>query len=971
MYQRSNEDAQVINVTAEVAGEPPSYILTGLDASANYTVKVRAYTSVGPGPYSEPLEQITKEGLPGAPVNLNISGRALYDLTIDWDIPYEPKGKIIKYELQYRAVAKPYLRKLTVEDAIIVTINNPKESNSYKIANLEPSTIYEIQVSAYTSAGQGESAIINGTTALFTELEPVDVNHVATPTRKETTAEIILPALTQKYATGYRIRIKSLQSKRKRVVSRMGGYEENPDDYITAELDKEENERPFTIGDGKTYGGYLNAPLDKDKKYEMYINTLSKVGGETQEVSSEPIPLDGERSNTALIVILIVLIIAAILLLAGIIWYKRRDMKKLKDDLLQGKKGRERDVAAMPNKAVEIEMNPSESLDNLANQDCNQTSPKGRHSLNKKSLKKMQKGVQVADLATYVTKKKTKDNFVTEYEMLPQGQLYSWDIASKPENKTKNRYGNIIPYDESRVVLPVINDNPHSDYINASYIDGYQHPNKYIACHGPNKASVLDFWRMVWLENCGKIVMLTNLSEGGKKKCEKYWPDDAMKYGELKVVCTNTNVYPTCTIQTFALNKMDDEASVKHVRHFHFTAWPDMRVPDFAGPLLDFLQLIREEEPYQDGPVVVHCSAGVGRTGTYITLDAMLDMAAAEGRINVFQFVSQMRERRIKMVQVVEQYQFIFDALVEYFVIGNTSIPMETFRTDLLQLKGINNDTQKSYLQEQYETLQLISVTPPEEKFSAGRKPENRKKNRFHDCLPVDSHRPYLMTDVGNLGNNYINASFLDGVQQKNRILATQLPLENTILDFWRLVWDYNSPAIVMLNDMHDGLVQYWPESGTYECDPFTITVLSCNDQQGIRCRMLEIAHPSQTIESPKKVMHLQVLDWPEHTSAPSSPQTLIQAINMVTQWRAEIGSDRGATIVHCINGIGRTGVFCGLMNALEQIQLESKADVFQLINKMRNCRPNMVDTFEQYQSIFDILLLHLEEENIYENYSK
>lgn len=257
-------------------------------------LQVRAYTSVGPGPYSEPLEQITKEGLPGAPVNLNISGRALYDLTIDWDIPYEPKGKIIKYELQYRAVAKPYLRKLTVEDAIIVPINNPKESNSYKIANLEPSTIYEIQVSAYTSAGQGESAIINGTTALFTELEPVDVNHVATPTRKETTAEIILPALTQKYATGYRIRIKSLQSKRKRVVSRMGGYEENPDDYITAELDKEENERPFTIGDGKTYGGYLNAPLDKDKKYEMYINTLSKVGGETQEVSSEPIPLDDE-----------------------------------------------------------------------------------------------------------------------------------------------------------------------------------------------------------------------------------------------------------------------------------------------------------------------------------------------------------------------------------------------------------------------------------------------------------------------------------------------------------------------------------------------------------------------------------------------------------------------------------------------------------------------------------------------------
>ncbi|PIK62604.1 putative receptor-type tyrosine-protein phosphatase T isoform X2 [Apostichopus japonicus] len=918
--------------------EELTYLITDLAPNSNYSVKVRAYTSVGSGVWSLPLHRITAEGVPGPPSNLRVEEGGLTHVTILWDVPRKPQGNIGSYKIEYRAVYRPYESSpcgRNCEPLPEITIDDIKLMNSHQLNGLDPSTIYEIKVRASTSAGYGEPAVINATTQVFTDLQPANVDNID-PEREGSTAVISLPPLEQTYATGYLVRVKLAPAKRRRAADEFESFADNSVDYIAAELVKSEETTVFTVGDNKTYGRFHNAPLMGNKSYELYILTVSSVNGTMATVSGPAIILvaikgkalrDGESPRQYL----------------ERIAPKGKSIKRWRESKAGERVPEQNGAKNGKFDDINLEMSASASLDNLANSSAREALPSEKPS-KKKSVKKSQKAINLADLAAYVKTKKSsrKDTLAQEYEMLTDGQLFSCDVASKPENKTKNRYGNIIPYDHSRVVLATINNDPHSDYISASYIDGYKSPRKYIACHGPNKASVKDFWRMVWQENCGIIVMLTNVSEGGKRKCEKYWPDDHLKYGHLKVDCTSSVVYTSYTISTFSLSQVDDvDQKIKTVTHYHFTAWPDMKVPEFAGPILDLLHMVRDKQAEWvaraswSTAVTIECvvillvvllfcviSAGVGRTGTFITLDAMLDMAAAENKINVPQFVNQMRKNRIKMVQVVEQYQFIYDALVEYFVIGVTAIPVDELSTKVSELKSINGDTGKSHLQKQYETLELVTITPPAEKFTGGNTAENKCKNRFQHILPVDTYRPYLMTDVGDRGNNYINASFLS-------------------------------------------MSQYWPDSDPITCGPFTISVLSCKDQGHVRIRQLHVTNASQTLEEAKSVSHLQCLEWPEETESPKKVLLVTKILNQLLQNQPD-----GPLVVHCIDGVGRTGMFCGLLSAMEQINKEKVVDVFQLVNKMRSCQPSILQNFEQYQFIYEALLAHLDDDdNIYENY--
>ncbi|PIK44888.1 putative receptor-type tyrosine-protein phosphatase T isoform X2 [Apostichopus japonicus] len=351
--------------------------------------------------------------------------------------------------------------------------------------------------------------------------------------------------------------------------------------------------------------------------------------------------------------------------------------------------------------------------------------------------------IRISDLATYVKQRKESrtNNFSAEFETLPLDQLHPWTVAEKPENKTKNRYGNIIPYDNSRVVLEKVNDDPHSDYVNASYIDGYKAPNKVIASHGPNKASVVDFWRMVWQENVPTIVMLTPLVEDKKRKCLKYWPDQEMIYGEFLVKCQKLEEHSKYNQRTFTVSPKFGGAEAKIVKHFHFTDWRDMKVPEFLDPIMDFLEIVRKDTKQQNGPTIVHCSAGVGRTGTYITLDAMLDMAQAEGK---------------------EQYQFIFDALVKHFYIGRTTMSVDSFSVELASLKMINKMTGETQLAEQFKKLEGTSVTPSQSDICAAKKMENKSRNRFSRILPGRSG-----TQSTSKYTTILQLSTLDDIKQK------------------------------------------------------------------------------------------------------------------------------------------------------------------------------------------------------------
>uniref|UniRef100_A0A5S6QYN0 protein-tyrosine-phosphatase n=1 Tax=Trichuris muris TaxID=70415 RepID=A0A5S6QYN0_TRIMR len=256
--------------------------------------------------------------------------------------------------------------------------------------------------------------------------------------------------------------------------------------------------------------------------------------------------------------------------------------------------------------------------------------------------------------------------FSEEFELLkPVGRTLSMAAADLPCNRIKNRFTNILPYDYSRVKLSPVDDDEGSDYINANYISGYNNPREYIATQGPMPSTRDDFWRMVWEQQCVAIVNLTRCVEKGREKCDQYWPLDAktMLYGDVEVVVLNESRLPYWTIREFLLQK--GGGIQRRVKNFHFTAWPDFGVPDQPKVVIDFVRLFRAQvNSVAHKPVVVHCSAGVGRSGTFIALDQLLQSVRSADIIDVFGTVYQMRKERVWMVQSEQQYVFIHHCLL-------------------------------------------------------------------------------------------------------------------------------------------------------------------------------------------------------------------------------------------------------------------------------------------------------------------
>ncbi|XP_027444513.1 receptor-type tyrosine-protein phosphatase epsilon isoform X2 [Zalophus californianus] len=496
--------------------------------------------------------------------------------------------------------------------------------------------------------------------------------------------------------------------------------------------------------------------------------------------------------------------------------------------------------------------------------------------------------------------------FREEFNSLPSGHIQgTFEQANKEENREKNRYPNILPNDHSRVILSQVDGTPCSDYINASYIDGYKEKNKFIAAQGPKQETVNDFWRMIWEQKAATIVMLTNLKERKEEKCSQYWPDQGCwTYGNIRVCVEDCVVLVDYTIRKFCIQSQlpDGCKAPRLVSQLHFTSWPDFGVPFTPIGMLKFLKKVKALNPAHAGPIVVHCSAGVGRTGTFVVIDAMMDMMHAEQKVDVFEFVSRIRNQRPQMVQTDMQYTFIYQALLEYYLYGDTELDVSSLEKHLQTLHGTTTHFDKIGLEEEFRKLTNVRIM--KENMRTGNLPANMKKARVIQIIPYDFNRVILSMKRGQEYTDYINASFIDGYRQKDYFIATQGPLAHTVEDFWRMVWEWKCHTVVMLTEVQereqDKCYQYWPTEGSVTHGEITIEIKSDTLSEAISIRdfLVTFNQPlAHQEEQTRMVRQFHFHGWPE-VGIPAEGKGMIDLIAAVQKQQQQTGNH--PITVHC-----------------------------------------------------------------------
>ncbi|KAF1643194.1 Receptor-type tyrosine-protein phosphatase eta, partial [Eudyptes chrysocome] len=411
--------------------------------------------------------------------------------------------------------------------------------------------------------------------------------------------------------------------------------------YVTYVIDTEQTKSPsfhsqngtniINVGKGETTYGYENGPLIPLHSYRASVagftnitfTTANIIVGEDSYVSFSPcskaVLLPQDPGVIAGAVIGCLLAILAVVAIGGFIFWRRRRKDK---------------------RNTEVSFSPIKS-----------------------------KMIKVENFESYFKKQQADSNcgFAEEYEELKPAGVHQPKFAAElAENRGKNRYNNVLPYDISRVKLSD-QSSATDDYINASYMPGYNSKKAFIAAQGPLPDTVEDFWRMIWEKNIYSIVMLTKCVEQGRTKCEQYWPDKQSKsYGDIIVTMVSEIVLPEWTIRDFTVEKSNTPES-HTVHQFHFTSWPDHGVPEATDLLINFRHLVHEYSSQNpiDSPTLVHCSAGVGRTGTFIAIDRLIQQIEMENTVDVYGVVYDLRMHRPLMVQTEDQYVFLNQCVMD------------------------------------------------------------------------------------------------------------------------------------------------------------------------------------------------------------------------------------------------------------------------------------------------------------------
>ncbi|XP_078029210.1 receptor-type tyrosine-protein phosphatase F isoform X13 [Epinephelus lanceolatus] len=950
VYRDINSQQNSTNRTADT-----HMTIQGLNPDTTYDIRVQAFTSKGGGPLSPSIQSRTMSN-DFPTLNFGVKAVMKTSVLLTWDLPPNYKSQVpfkILYNQQSVEVQGNLKRKL--------------------ISQLQPDTDYSfVLTSRGNIAGGLQQQVSIRTAPDLIKTKPstlqaqggkmtITLPKVQTTTRVRWYYIVVVPVsqATRRWKNPDEMDLDELLRSSEGPVLRRRRHLDSSKPYIAAKLASLPTS--FTVGDEKRYNGFYNKPLTSPQEYLCFVLAVLRYEGTDSTANymtfsaspySDPIQVTTSMAQgmeqpemlwvmgPVLAVVLIIIIVIAILL-----FKKKRASPLPKDEHSGGVKD-----SLLANSSDPVEMRRLNY----------QTPGPSSHRCPNTPRMREHPPIPVVDLADHIERLKANDGlrFSQEYESIDPGQQFTWENSNMEVNKPKNRYANVIAYDHSRVVLTSVDAVPGSDYINANYIDGYRKQNAYIATQGPLPETLSDFWRMVWEQRSNTIVMMTRLEEKSRVKCDQYWPSRGTEtYGMIQVTMLDTVELATYSVRTFALYK-NGSSEKREVRQFQFMAWPDHGVPEYPTPILAFLRRVKACNPPDAGPMVVHCSAGVGRTGCFIVIDAMLERMKHEKSVDIYGHVTCMRAQRNYMVQTEDQYIFIHEALLEAATCGNTEVPARNLYAHIQKLT--QPPPGETVTAMELEFKRLANSKAHTSRFISANLPCNKFKNRLVNIMPFESTRVCLQPIRGVEGSDYINASCIDGYRQQKAYLATQGPLAETTEDFWRMLWEHNSTIVVMLTKLREmgreKCHQYWPAERSARYQYFVVDPMAEYNMPQYILREFKVtdARDGQS----RTIRQFQFTDWPEQ-GVPKTGEGFIDFIGQVHKTKEQFGQD-GPITVHCSAGVGRTGVFITLSIVLERMRYEGVVDLFQTVKTLRTQRPAMVQTEDQYQLCYRAALEYL-----------
>jgi netrin-G3 ligand len=954
-----------------------STTFSNLQPFTDYGCRVAATTVNGTGPYSMFENRTTPEGVPGPVDTINVTKLNNNRVEVSWGAPNPLNGVIIRYLVKYRIHDSQ-------DDTTLQTTDN---SQKIEINGLSQGVPYSLVVIAETRAGLGEES----PRKVFFSRELAPTKNVASITGvRVSDSEMMISwtGLTLQEARGfpsYTITYEPVGSTGR----------------VSRQAQTVQTEQTST-----TVGGLLS-----EAEYLVHI-TVSTDGGSS--AASEPVtvpmfqppPPSGPNTSTesptsvgvavAVVLIAVFVVAVAVILVIIAVCYKRNKMFRVRVTMAGSydvenesldvsiSASKESISKSVSREAPELMSDPllppkgekPEGIicDPSSGQLTERFSPDEDEQLeaeiekivppdikNEKQYVNLLPAVKASRFSQYYQEMWKNDSFEVEFKGLPLKDFTAQSRVgqSYPE---KNRYRAIIPYDHSRVSI-----SGDCDYINASFIAGHDKKVAYIAAQGPMPQTTSDFWQMISDDKIAVVVMLTKVEEKGKIKCVQYWNDEISRpfnlTNGLVVTLLEHQSFADYEARTFSLSMADDSVPPMCVKHFQYTGWPDHGVPLYPGSVLKFVQLVGNHRTGKN-PLLVHCSAGVGRSGTFMAIDAMMQRLKEKNDLNIYEYIYSMRCERPFMIQNVEQYIFVHEVLCEYVTCGDTSVKIHGFESSVSRLRGVTNSSITGF-DEQFNLLDQLSRFPVkgDNKFAE----DHSEANRYSGRAPYQANCLYIQ---GKNASRFVNASFIDTYSVRKGIIAAQLPLPHTAQDVLRVILQRKCQTVVTIctkEELGDVTIcPFWITNNDQEAyfDQCSVRILGKSDKETYCVYRLEVCfdgqHKTESLEF--TLIHCYV--WPEIGDVKAS------AIYPVIQCyeKAQKGA-KTPSLIMCNDGMGRTGVFINIVSEMERIKMEGRVDVFQNVKATRHQRPYMVPTVEQYILIHEVLECYVQTFQPYANF--